>query len=426
MVLPSLEIPRPTVRRTVLLNGLRVCTVQLPWLMRTELQMSIKAGSFEDPIGQEGVAHALEHMVFKGPVGENAQGFASRLEAVGGCMNAHTSFEETVYEVTIPSDELDRGMLTLRDLVFHAELRDGDWERERSVILEEMAMRADDPGSRLFDVGLARLWSDGPMSRGVIGTVDSITQLSCENIRAFHATYYTPGAMTLGVASPYSHELIMEVLLAKGFDRPGATPPFVDRSALTLGSGRRVHINHAAQQHQVMLVGDGLRHATAATHAHRLHLLRTHLGGGMSARLFQELRERRGLCYNVGLLMDQGERAGLIGIGGATSPEKVEEFITAAQGEWNRVREISMTQEDLDSARLQVRGQTMLMAMSGSTHLAIALGAWKRNTEDRFDTIADVLDTMNRIQLSDVEETVRMIWLDSPLHVVTLGPAMSA
>lgn len=421
--IPRLTIPVPEIEVRRIGHGIELVTVQLPWLTRLHANVRVAAGAYEDPADRDGLAHALEHMVFKGPRGVTPSALARQIESVGGQMNAYTDQDHTTYQVDAPADQIRATLATLGDLVLRPSLRAKDWESERGVILEEILMRADDPGTHLFDRGLQELRAGTPWGRLIIGTEETVRSITIEDLRTFHETHYGAQRLRIAIASPWSADVLMEQIEQAGFAHAAAGAPLVARAAEMLPAGRQVLMDYDSEQLQVALVGRGPSQRDVQLDP-TLVIAQLVLDGGMSGRLFQEIREKQGLCYAVGLLHDQNEDSGLLGVYGGTSTTKARPFLDSARAEFARLAEHGITADELNAACVQLRGQILMNALSPQMHLRQALTAHQTGVGPR--TVAERIAQIEQIDRDMVNASLARWFAPAAFNELQLGPLESA
>ncbi len=288
------------VRRTVLPGGLRVLTEQVPGVRSATVGLWVGVGSRDERPAVAGAAHYLEHLLFKRTTKRDAPGIAEEVDAVGGELNAFTAKEHTCYYAQVLDEDLELAVDVVTDVVFRARCADADVETERSVVLDEIAMRDDDPEDLLHETYLATLLPRHPLGRSVLGSEESVTGLSGRALRGFYTRRYRAPDMVLSVAGNVDHRTVLRLVRrALGDDLSGSgtpRPPRAGRARVATGPGLTLRSDDTEQAHLMLGVRAPGRHDDRR---HTLSVLNAALGGGMSSRLFQEIRERRGLAYQV-------------------------------------------------------------------------------------------------------------------------------
>jgi predicted Zn-dependent peptidase len=312
------------VHRTVLPGGLRVVTEQVPGVRSASVGVWVGTGSRDESYDVIGAAHYLEHLLFKGTSRRSATQIAEEIDAVGGELNAFTTKEHTCYYAHVLDVDLPLAVDLVCDVVFDALLAERDVETERSVVLEEIAMRDDDPEDLLHDAFCSALLGDHPLGRSVLGTEESIGSISRSQIFGFYQRQYVLPKIVLAAAGNIEHDRVLGLVRTALGDRlvgEGIPQPARRGSARISGSQRLVlHTDDTEQAHVMM----GLR--ALDRHDERrfvLGVLNAALGGGMSSRLFQEIRERRGLAYSVYSSVAHYADAGSLSVYAGCAPERL-------------------------------------------------------------------------------------------------------
>lgn len=349
------------VKRTVLPGGLRVITEHVPGVRSATVGLWVGVGSRDEPISVAGAAHYLEHLLFKGTTNRGATQIAEEIDAVGGELNAFTAKEHTCYYAQVLDEDLPLAMDLVTDVVFEALCADSDVETERSVVLEEIAMRDDDPEDLLHETFAENVLSGHSLARPVLGTEASITGMSATALRGFYRRRYRLPRMVLAVAGNIDHgrvlRLARKALRARlsGSDTP--LPP--RRGTARIKTERRLvlHTDDTEQAHVMV----GLR--TPSRHDERryaLSVLNAALGGGMSSRLFQEIREKRGLAYQVYSSVANYADTGYLSVYAGCQPDRLGEVSGVVRDVLGQVGKEGFTDAEVARAKGQLRGGLVL------------------------------------------------------------------
>jgi predicted Zn-dependent peptidase len=351
------------VRHTVLPTGLRIVTEAMPTVRSVTVGVWVGVGSRDEAPSLAGASHYLEHLLFKGTRQRDALDISSAIDAVGGEMNAFTSKEYTCFYARVLDTDLPLAVDVVCDLVTSSVIKTTDVESERGVILEEIAMHDDDPTDMVHDQFAQVLFGDGPLGRPVLGTVESIETIGRPAISGYYRRRYRPQDMVVAVAGNIDHASVVR-LVRKAFDKAGlgdieatpAPPRIGDRSPDGVG-GVRV-IRRTTEQANVVLGTPGMSRRDDRRFA--LGVLNAALGGGMSSRLFQEIREKRGLAYSVYSYHAQYADAGLFGVYAGCVPRKVDDVLEICREELEKVSGHGITADELERGKGQLRGGLVL------------------------------------------------------------------
>jgi predicted Zn-dependent peptidase len=351
------------VRHTVLPSGLRIVTEAMPTVRSVTVGIWVGVGSRDEGTSLAGASHYLEHLLFKGTRRRDALAISSAIDAVGGEMNAFTAKEYTCFYARVLDSDLPLAVDVVCDLVTSSVIRSADVESERGVILEEIAMHDDDPTDMVHDQFAQVLFGDGPLGRPVLGTVESIERIGRRAISGYYKRRYQPQDMVVAVAGNVEHAAVVR-LVRKAFDKAGldgvqaapAPPRIGDRPPAGIG-GVRV-VRRTTEQANVVLGTPGMSRRDDRRFA--LGVLNAALGGGMSSRLFQEVREKRGLAYSVYSYHAQYADTGLFGVYAGCVPRKVDDVLAICREELQKVADHGINLDELDRGKGQLRGSLVL------------------------------------------------------------------
>ena len=354
------------VRRTVLPGGVRVLTEAMPGLRSATIGWWIGVGSRDEATGHHGSTHFLEHLLFKGTERRSAMEIASAFDAVGGEANAVTGKEHTCYYARVLDDDLPMAVDVLCDMVSSARLDAGDVESERGVILEELAMNDDDPGDVVHERFAEAVLDGHPLGRPIGGTPETIRAVGRDDIAEHYEQHYRAPGLVVTVAGGIDHDevcrLVAERLRASGWPLPAGDAPAgrrpVDGAVRPDGAPGRIVVRRPTEQANVVL---GTRALTATDdRRYAMSVLNAVLGGGMSSRLFQEIRERRGLAYSVYSFASGYSDDGYFGLYAGCTPQKTGEVIRLLVAELERLAADGVPDEELARAHGQLRGGLVL------------------------------------------------------------------
>ncbi|QEU91455.1 M16 family metallopeptidase [Streptomyces kanamyceticus] len=353
-----------TVRRTTLPGGLRVVTETLPSVRSATFGIWANVGSRDETPSLNGATHYLEHLLFKGTSKRSALDISSALDAVGGEMNAFTAKEYTCYYARVLDTDLPLAIDVVCDMLTGSLILQEDVDAERGVILEEIAMTEDDPGDCVHDLFAHTMLGDTPLGRPVLGTVDTINALTADRIRRFYKKHYDPTHLVVAAAGNVDHNKVVRQVRA-AFEKAGAlqrtdATPMIPRqgSRALRTSGRVEVINRKTEQAHVILGMPGLARTDERRWA--LGVLNTALGGGMSSRLFQEVREKRGLAYSVYSYTSGFADTGLFGVYAGCRPSQVHDVLKICRDELDQVAQDGLSDDEIGRAIGQLAGSTVL------------------------------------------------------------------
>lgn len=354
-----------TVRKTVLPGGLRVLTETLPTVRSATFGIWAHVGSRDETPALNGATHYLEHLLFKGTERRSALDISAALDAVGGEMNAFTAKEFTCYYARVLDTDLPLAIDVVCDMLTGSVIDPSEVDAERGVILEEIAMTEDDPGDCVHDLFAHTMLGDTPLGRPVLGTVDTVNALTRDRIARFYRRHYDPTHLVVAAAGNVDHATVVRQVRA-AFDRAGAlertdgaapVPPRTGSRAIR-GSGRVELLERRTEQAHVILGMPGVSRNDDRRWA--LGVLSAALGGGMSSRLFQEIREKRGLAYSTYSYTSGFADCGLFGVYAGCRPSQVPDVLKICRDELDQVARDGLTDEEVNRAVGQLSGSTVL------------------------------------------------------------------
>jgi predicted Zn-dependent peptidase len=367
-------------------NGLRIVTEPMPGLHSAAIGLWVTAGGRHERVEQNGIAHFLEHMAFKGTPTRTALQIAEEIEDVGGYINAYTGKEMTAYYARVLKADVARALDILADIVLNPLFERADIEVERGVILQEIGQALDTPDDIIFDWLQEAAFPDQPFGRTILGPTERVSAFGKRELSGFVREHYGPGQLILAAAGAIDPaQILREAELLFG-DLP-ARPGLAVMPARWRGSERREE--RELEQAHVALAFEGPGVRTAA--AYDAQIYASALGGGMSSRLFQELREKRGLCYTIFAQAGSYDDTGLITLYAGTGPDQIRELTELATDELRRAAEGFSTAE-IDRARAQMKAGLLMGLESPSARaerLARMVSVWDR-VPDLDETIARI------------------------------------
>ncbi len=359
-------------RRSVLQNGLRLITEDVPGAASATVGFFVPLGSRDESGAEYGSSHFLEHLLFKGTPSRTARDVAAEFERVGGDFNAATSREQTYYHARVRDHDLPMALTVLADMITSSLLDATEFATERGVILEEIAMSDDDPIDVLWNTAWATHFGEHPLGRPIAGTVDSISAVNRDEVYDFYRRNYEPHRLVVAIAGRVDHDHALEILTAGleagGWSSATGQSPVARRSgALVRPAGGFTHIDRALEQTNIVIAGASIR----ATDERRTANAMLHhiLGGGMASRLFQEVREKRGLAYAVHSFCAGHTDAGIGGVYVGCRPDRAAEAVDVAVAELQRIADDGVSESELADAVSSGAGAGALALESNVTRM---------------------------------------------------------
>ncbi len=383
-----------TVRQHTLPNGFRIVTEHMPSLKSASVGVWVKAGCRHEAQSQNGIAHFLEHMAFKGTDTRSALQIAQEIEDVGGYINAYTSREMTAYFVRVLEEDVATGLNVISDIVLNPIFDEREIETERGVILQEIGQSLDTPDDIIFDWLQETAFPDQPMGRPILGPPERVKSFGKGDFQSFVNTYYRPDTMILAAAGAVDHEAIVAAA-EKSF---GSMPSVSEKlAAPAVFHGGEHRVEKDLEQAHFALALPAPSYKDDDLYAANVHAVL--LGGGMSSRLFQEVREKRGLCYTIFAQSGSFADSGMLTVYAGTSGESLAELAQITATELQRAA-IDLSVDEVDRARTQMKAGMLMGLESPSSRcerLARMMAIW--------DRIPDLDETLDRLDAVDLAAT---------------------
>ena len=391
-------------QKTTLPNGVRVITEHIPSVRSISVGAWIGAGSRDESDGESGMCHFIEHMVFKGTVKRRMHHIAQRMENVGGYLNAFTSKEYTCFYARCLDEHLSRALDTVIDLIHAPTFPEKEIEKEKDVIVEEMKMYEDTPDDRVFDHLDQALYTGSPMGRPVIGTEETVRSFTRDGLYSFLNRHYVESNTIIAIAGNVDHAVAVR-LVEKYFSTAKSVEDAGKRIGLK-GYEPTVFSEKRPVQQAHLIVG------TRAYDVHNpkrvaLSVLNTILGGGMSSRLNQNIRERYGYCYNIYSFNNLHSDVGDFGVYMGTDAKKVDHSVKLIYREFDKILKKSVTKMELDRAKSQAKGSIMLgLESMGSRMMRIGRQELYYERYYSLDTILNMIESISMDHIIEVSEEI--------------------
>jgi predicted Zn-dependent peptidase len=413
-----------TVRRTVLPGGVRVITEAMPGTRSATLGLWINVGSRDETPSLAGATHFLEHLLFKGTRRRTAMDISAELDAVGGELNAFTGKEFTCYHARVLDADVPLAVDVICDMVTSSLIPSHEVESERGVILDEIAMHDDDPDDVVHDEFVSALYGDAPLGRVITGSVNSINALTRRQITGYYRRRYTPDRLVFSAAGSIDHAQVVRMVKA-GFARaeaatdPDLRPAQIRRPHRKVATypGTRL-VEHPSEQASFVLGMGSFPRDDPRRFA--LGVLNAAVGGGTSSRLFQQVRERRGLAYTIYSFTSQYVDSGYFAVAGGCMPSKLPDVLGICTDELAKVAAAGITVEELLRGKGQLRG-SLVMGLEDSSARMTRI-AKSELVPSELLSIDSSLARIDAVTLEDVHAAAQEILLAAPTLAV-IGPA---
>ncbi len=407
-----------SVRLDTLPNGFRVVSERMPLLQSASIGIWVLAGGRNERIEQNGIAHFLEHMAFKGTEKRSALEIAEAIEDVGGYLNAYTSREATAYYARVLEDDVPLALDVLADIVLNPVFDPTEIEVERGVILQEIGQVLDTPDDVIFDWLQEQAYPEQPLGRTILGPTERVRAFGRADLENFVAEHYGPGQMILSAAGAVDHDALVktaEALFGHMKPRPAAV---VEPARFGGGELRKVK---SLEQAHIAMAFEGPTYRDTAIYSAQVYA--NALGGGMSSRLFQEIREKRGLCYTIFAQAGAYEDTGLMTIYAGTSGGQVSDLVTLTIDEMKRAAG-DMTQAEVTRAQVQMKAGLLMGLESPSSRaerLARMVQIWGRVPE-----LSEVVGHIDAVNVASVRDMAEHMAEKAGLAMALYGPVGGA
>lgn len=398
---------------TELDNGLRVVTQNMPGLETVAMGIWNSIGGRDEVESNNGVAHLLEHMAFKGTKTKNALQIAETIEDVGGYINAYTSKEVTAYHVRLLADDLHHGVDILTDILQNSTFAEDELNRERGVIIQEIGMYLDTPDDMIFDYWQEKAYPNQSMGRSILGKTDIIKNISREEVKGFMADNYNPKKMIISAAGKINHDQFVEMIKNTCTNLPIGKSNKREKANFLSGEYRE---EKKLEQIHLLLGFEGidLYHDDYFS----LDIFASLLGGGMSSRLFQEIREKRGLVYGISSFSASYTDTGMFGIYCGTGENQIQELIPVLFNELN-TSPSSISEKEIDRGKASLKASLMMSRESSNSRCRSA--ANQLLNHNRIIDPSEILEKINAVSKESVERIARQI-VKGPMTISSIGP----
>jgi predicted Zn-dependent peptidase len=404
------------IQRTTLPNGLTVLTERMEHLRSVSMGVWVKTGSRDERAEVNGISHFVEHMVFKGTKNRTAQRIAREMDSLGGNLDAFTGKETVCFNVKVLDEHLEPSLDVLSDLVLNPIFAGEDIRREQGVILEEIKMDEDNPDYLVHETFLQNFWKDHPLGKPILGTKDTVRSFEHSTLMDFYGGHFRGGNLVISAAGNLQHERLLDLILQRFDGLAGgetvleAAPP-EPRSRIVLKQKK------ALEQVQLVMGVPAPKIADASRYC--CFLLNTVLGGGMSSRLFQKVREERGMAYSIGSELNSFRDTGTLCVYAGTSKANVSQVIRLTIEEFRRLKTELVPAEELQRAKDQLKGNILLGLESSSSRMSNL--ARQEMYFDHFFSTQEIVENIERVTAEDVQSMAQSLFTTEAVAVTVLG-----
>lgn len=405
--------------KTVLSNGIRVVTEQVPAVRSVSTGIWVSVGSRDEREEEQGVTHFIEHMLFKGTQRRSALDIAKELDAVGGFANAFTSKEHVCFHAKVLGTHLSMVVDVLTDIFLHSTFAPEEILREQQVILQEIRMIEDTPDDYIHIIFQDMFWNHNPLGRPIYGTAAAVEKIDRQSILSYLSRTFNPGRIVIAAAGDLDHEQFVD-LVASSMEKLNTREDF---DARRTPENRHLYevISKDLEQVHLCLGMKGTSHLDESRFA--CHLLNVILGSSMSSRLFQEIREKRGLAYSVYSFMNSHEDTGVLGVYSGIAPENVNETLQVIKDQLTMLVDTPISETELNAAKEYMKGSMYLNAeITDSRMNRLAKNEFLFG---RYVTYEEVEEKINRVTAEEIQDWFRQVFVPDQLALVLLGPLES-
>ena len=404
------------IQATTLPNGLRVISETMPHVRSVAVGIWLGTGARRENLGENGISHFIEHMVVQGTQNRSAEQIARSVDSIGGNLDAFTAMELVSFNAKVLDEHLPQAFDVLADLMLRPLFRDEDIAKEKCVILEELKMELDNPEYLVHELFSGQFWVDHPLGRPIIGTPGVIRSFDRPMISDYFRAVYSPSNMLVTAAGNLQHEALLELVRQEFDSLRDAAPPALETTPMA-----RPHLllEHKQSLEQVHLCLGVPAYPVNHERRYACYILNTLLGGGMSSRLFQNIREKRGLAYSVFSELNLYRDTGCLLVGAGTSAPTAPEVVRLTLDEFRRFKAEPVTPEELDRAKNQLKGSLMLSLESTSSRMANL--ARQQLYFGRFLDLDEILNAIDAVTAEDLQFVAREFFQPEKLALTVLG-----
>ena len=387
------------IERAVFPNGLTVLTEKMDHIRSVSMGIWVKSGSRHEDPRVNGISHFVEHMVFKGTSNRTAEDIARQVDSIGGNMDAFTGKETICFNVKVLDEHLPIAVDVLSDMVLHPVFDGKEIIRERGVILEEIKMDEDNPDYLVHEIFTQNFFKDHPLGKPILGTKETVRRFDQEAILDYYGGKFAPGNMIISAAGNLDHHELVELLRERFGQLPPGTNGWHDTPPKT---NSRIILRNKKSLEQVQICVGVPSYSISHDRRYVTYVLNTLLGGGMSSRLFQNIREKQGLVYSIFSELNPFRDAGMLSVYAGTSRESASKVVKAIVNEFRQLKEVPITEDELKRAKDQLKGSLMLSLESSTARMSNLA-----RQEMYYDHFIGMDEIINRIQVVTVEDLLR-------------------
>lgn len=403
-------------RKSLLSNGIRVVSENIPYLKSVTIGMWIGTGARSEQDYNHGISHFIEHLMFKGTEKRSAKDIAENVDAVGGQLNAFTAKEHTCYYMKVLDSHLDLAIDILSDMLLFSKFTKEDIDCERRVVLEEFYMYEDTPDELVHDIHLGKIWNNHSLGRSILGSIESINSFDQSLVREYYQQFYTPDNLVIAAAGNVDHDRLLYLVENFFANMAGNRKAF--QVTKPLFNPAYTVKNKDTEQVHLCLSAPGV--AQNSSDVYKLHVLNNILGGGVSSRLFQAVREEKGLAYSIYSYQTNYSDVGLFTVYAGTRPGNTAQVIEIIYKILKSIKNEGITKKELLRAKEQLKGGLFLGLESSSSRMS-RLGKMEL-TLGRYVSLEEVVEKIDKVSLDDIKLAAEQMFIPRAFGVTALGP----
>src|SRR5450631_1653362 len=404
------------IRRQKLPNGLTIITEQMQHIRSASIGIWLQTGSRDEDAEWNGISHFLEHMVFKGTKHRTAEEIARQVDSIGGNMDAFTAKECICFNVKVLDEHVPTALDILSDLVLHPVFDATDIARERGVILEEIKMDQDNPDYLVHEIFTQSFWKDHALGLPILGTRDTVKKFERPVVSRFYGHHFAPGNLIVSAAGNLDHKHFVE-LVAKHFEH--VKPAKNGLHSPQPKTFSRINLRNKKSLEQVQICIGVPSHPMAHERRYASYILNTLLGGGMSSRLFQNIRERQGLAYSIYSDLNPYRDTGCMAVYAGTSLASASKVVQSVIGEFRSLKAEPVPEEELKRSKAQLKGSLMLSLESSTARMSNL--ARQEMYYDHFYGLDELIERIEAVTIEDLQQTAQEFFRTEQIAVTILG-----
>jgi predicted Zn-dependent peptidase len=408
--------PVREIEMTTLANGVRVISEAMPHVRSVSVGIWVGTGSRRETPEQNGISHFIEHMLFKGTTTRSAEDIARSVDSIGGNLDAFTAKELVCFNTKVLDEHLARAFDVLSDLVLHPVFRSEDIEKEKGVILEEIKMEADSPDYLVHEIFSANFWKDHPLGKPILGTPQTVKRFDHDIIRQYYEAVYATSNLIVTAAGNLTHDRLVELVRQYFETLPPSPPQTPDQTPATHA---RIALRNKKALEQVHLCLGVPSYPLPHYERFACYVLNTLLGGGMSSRLFQNIRERQGLAYAVFSELNPYRDTGCLSIYAGTSIESARQVVELITREFRDLKQEPVPHEELRRAKDHLKGSLMLSLESTANRMSNL--ARQEMYFGRFFTLDELVESIESVTAADVQRIAQTFFDSRQIALTVLG-----